>query len=156
MHIRLPRKILDDQQIDQWEEVWNNTDNITYSVPNDLSVDEINGYFCKLINKLPNDFALTILCEIAEIKNTPWDLLQKLFEIGDTSCMVSICCRPDLPDNMLTKCLNSSNPDVLEHVVFHKKVSTKDCEALLQRPLENHTLEAIRRAISQKREKDGT
>lgn len=149
--IKLPRIISDSQLVDKWEELWNSADNATYSIPNDLSIDEIRGYYSVFMSKLPNVFAFIILEEIAELENTPWDLLESLFEKGDTGCMVSICCRPDLPDNMLKKCLSSSNTDVLEHIVFHKKVSITDCEALLLRPLEDYVVETIQRAISQKR-----
>ena len=149
--IKLPRKISDTLQIDQWEDIWRKADSLSYSIPQDLSVDEIRNYFSFFMNRLPSEFAFTVLGEIAEFANAPWDLLEKLFNRGDTGCMVSICCRPDLSGGMLTKCLNSSNPDVIEHVVFHNKISIQDCESLLQRPLEKHTLETIQRAIAQKK-----
>ena len=151
VNIKLPRRIVDIQQVDKWEDLWNSSDYATYSIPEDLSVDEIYGYFAVFMSKLPNTFAFTILEEIAELENTPCDLLEQLFETGNTDCMVAICCRSDLSDKILKKCLSSSNTDVLEHVVFQKHVSISDCEALLQRPLEKYTAETIQRAISQKK-----
>jgi len=149
--IQFPRKISDTQQIDHWEKLWENADSLSYSIPQDLSIDEIRDYFSFFMNRLPSVFAFSVLGEIAEFANTPWDLLEELFEKGDTGCMVSICCRPDLSDRLLTKCLNSSNPDVLEHIVFHDKVSVNDCELLLRRPLEKNTLATVRRAIAKKK-----
>lgn len=149
--IRLPRKISNTQQIDYFDKLWKNTNSINYLIPQDLSIDEIRDYFSFFMKRLPSAFAFAVLGEIAEFDNTPSDLLEELFEKGDTGCMVSICCRPDLTAGLLTKCLNSSNPDVLEHVVFHNKVSVKDCELLLQKPLGKSTLETIRRAIVKKK-----
>jgi hypothetical protein len=156
VNIKLPRKIKDINQVEKWEKLWKEASNANYCLPRDLSIEEIRDYFSVLMNRLPSEFVSDILGELAELDKTPWDLLESLFENGDSNCNVSICCRPDLPDNMLKKCLISSDQLVIEHIVFHEKVSIQQCESLLRRPLENSTVQAIYRAIVKKKETMGS
>jgi len=146
-----PDKLDNEQELENFEQIWKDADNVTCIYPSNLTEEEICKYFNIFMPKLPNEFATEVLADIAERdENIPTHLLEALYEKGSIACQVSICLRQNLPTVLFEKCLKTKILDVLSHIIFNKKVSKSKCEALLQTSLGKQIQEVIERAISQK------
>jgi len=133
---------------------WNVAQDASIVLPLQLSLDEITDLVRFLGKQLPDDFASTVLADLVERPETPINLLESLFESADIGLQVAICIRTDLSGYLLEKCLSSTVPDVIEHIVFNKAISISDCERLLTTPPGRAAENAIRRAIEIKRSPD--
>jgi hypothetical protein len=101
--------------------LWDENNNVSLVMPEKLSENEIRDLFAFLFSDLPNEFAFSVLSNLAEMKNTPMDLLEALFDRGDTGCNVTICLRSDLSGNLIERCQSSLDPEVREHFSLARK-----------------------------------
>src|SRR5688572_18217456 len=112
--IRLPKE-LTEFSFEILANTWKTNGHISLIIPEDLNATDINNIFDFLLKRLPDDFAFFILANMAELENIQIELLERLFDYGDTGCNVSICLRTDLNDKLVKKCRDSKDPAVKEH-----------------------------------------
>lgn len=120
---------------------------ITFSLREDADAEKIVAF---LLSHLPDDFAITILSDFVEHESISTKVLSLILDKEIRSCSVSICLRNDLPQELLQRCLRTSDVDVLEHAVFNNRVTVSDCEKLLSTPMGQQAKKAIERAIQLK------
>ncbi len=150
MLLELPRRLDDLAQVRDYAKTWSESDDVRYELPDNLSREEIASYFSTLMPLLPDDFANSVLADLAEHPNTDPSWLENLFELGDTGCKVGICLRADLSRELLDRCLRETSTDLLEHVVFNDAVTISECEELLKTTEGKQVRSVIERAIEQK------
>lgn len=75
---------------------WDNSENIYIDISHLKNMNDII-HCAKLALSMPQSkFSLAVLECLAEIKNTPMDILEEIISTGDTGCCESVCMRTDL------------------------------------------------------------
>jgi hypothetical protein len=110
--------------LELYSKIWKSKENVAIEFVDKLSEEILRQLIPLLINRLPDDFSLALLCDLAEIDDVPQDLLMFIFENGDTACKVSVCLRGDLNESIMETCKNSNDPNVQAHL--RKKMIEKD------------------------------
>ena len=114
--LEIPKRITG-KAFAQLSKEWSMSPDILLVLPNFTSSEEVQLLAIQVLDKLPDDLANTILCELAEIKITPPQVLDQIFENGDTACRVAVCLRSDLTEEMYQKCKRSDDPNVQQHII---------------------------------------
>lgn len=145
--IKINRDI-DGKELAELSKRWNAFDDVQIELPEDLSAADIK-YITKICTEnFADALAMAILSYVVDLNETPNNVLQEIYEKGDVGIKTAICLRDDIPNDLLNNCLESSEPNIIEHVVFNKAVSIEKCERLLAKTKEKFVRDAIVRAIS--------
>jgi hypothetical protein len=113
-NIKIPRK-LDPATFLRLSKTYDQNRHVSIELPTGFTEAEYRDIFTLLLSQLPNELALLTLANLAELDDVPIDLLEELFDKGDTGCKVTICLRQDLNESLRDKCRNSSDSEVREH-----------------------------------------
>src|SRR5260221_571398 len=105
---------LDDASFEKTARQWDR-DLAHSALPPSMTPDEVETMVIFLLGKIPAELAFSVLSYLAEDSPLRGDLLEQIFDRGDTGCKVSVCLRPDLDKRLEEKCRNSPNDDVREH-----------------------------------------
>jgi len=133
---------------------WSTSQDASIVLPLHCAPEEVNRLVKFLGEQLPDEFSSTILADLIEEYEVPIQVLAPLFDRADIGLQVTICTRPDINKSLFDKCLNSTVPEVVEHVIFNNSVSLADCERLLTTSTGKAAENAIRRAMEIKRRAD--
>src|SRR6266446_5021274 len=106
---------LDDSSFEEASKLWDQGRDAFLTVPRSMSPHQIETMVIFLLGKIPAELAFSVLSYLAEDSPLRGDLLEQIFDRGDTGCKVSVCLRPDLDKRLEEKCRNSPNDDVREH-----------------------------------------
>lgn len=147
--IRIPRQ-LNEFIFENLKTAWVKSENVSLVMPSKLSLNEIKSLFLFFEAHLRDEFTSVIMSELAEMNEVPIAFLERIFDQVDIGTQVTISLRSDISDSLLQKCLSSSYPEVLSHVVFNSLVSISDCEFLLNSENGRKVRKDIQRAIELK------
>lgn len=132
-------------------DAWSRATDGELVLPSFSGQEEVLRFVEQLAVFLPDHFAYLILSELAERDELESPVLNRLFDLGDTSTRISICLRSDLSPDLLARCLASEEPGVAEHVAFNPLVSLEQGRELLVRFASSPVSSAIQRALEVKR-----
>lgn len=102
--------ILPGIQHQEWLEccdVWDKSDNIRLDMSAVSTLSDINHIFHLASRTAIRALSLCVFSELAEHPNTPDDIFQSLFILGDKGCQESIALRESLSPSLLKKCLSA-------------------------------------------------
>ena len=76
--------------------IWDKEENIYIDISDLKNMNDI-VYCAKLALSMPqSNFSIAVLEHLAELKNMPMDILEKIILTGDAGCCESVCMRTDL------------------------------------------------------------
>ncbi|HEX7026079.1 MAG TPA: hypothetical protein VF268_02470 [Gammaproteobacteria bacterium] len=87
---------------------WQQCDNVTLVMPDQLSGEEINYLFSLVLEILPMDFGFCVLQELAEREKVSEEILSIILSCGDRVCIESVCLREDLSSELKRVCESMS------------------------------------------------
>jgi len=116
---------MDDSSFKRLSEQWRQANNAELRVSSSMSEMQIEKMVVYLLTKIPEQLAFDVLGELAEESPIRNDLLEQIFDRGDTACQVSVCLRPQLSDRLAKKCRESPNPSVREHFLARRDQKTE-------------------------------
>ena len=106
---------LDDESFEATSSKWDRARNAMLVMPRAMSPNEMETMVRFLLGKIPRTLAFSLLSDLAEDSPIPNDILEQIFDRGDTGCKVSICLREDLKPSLERKCRDSTDESVREH-----------------------------------------
>lgn len=83
---------------------WGKANDAEIEMPNILSTNDIQHIYNLAMSMIPNEFAYTVLSDLAEFENVSDDLLRKILETKERGCIEAVCLRDNLPDDMRQIC----------------------------------------------------
>jgi len=94
------------------------------------------------------DFASAVMSFFEGDERLDEQLMWLLWNSGCKDVRVGLCCRDDIPIEMLSKCLKSEDHNIIEHVAWNNRVSKNECKKLLLNELPDYVKDSIKRAIN--------
>ncbi|MDL4616262.1 hypothetical protein [Citrobacter amalonaticus] len=75
---------------------WDKEENVYIDTSNLKNMNDIVHCANLALSMPQRNFSMAVLENLAEIKNIPMDILEKIILTGDTGCCESVCMRTDL------------------------------------------------------------
>ena len=105
-----------DKKYHELSELWKANDDVSIDYPLWSSSYDIESISLKLLEKIPDEFSFVILEYIAELNNTPSNILEEILLSGDAACKVAVCLRSNLSDELRLICDQSDDPNIISHI----------------------------------------
>lgn len=113
-------------QLRKYRKKWKYTDSISLFLSNSLTSQEIRNMTKFLFETIPCDFTYALLSEISENNKTPLDILEEIFDKGNTGIKVSISLREDINDKVKLKAIKFNEYYVLQHIIYKKSITNEE------------------------------
>jgi len=119
MDLKVPR-VLDQSAFDGLCRKFVTNSDVSISLPQCLSVSEIQELVLFLLGQDSNDLRNLLLADMVEDSAFPGNLLEEVFHKGDIGCRVAVSLRDDLSPQLEYLCSQSPEEDVRSHYALRK------------------------------------